>query len=77
MNGYRPDDDEPRDFDAFQRTNALLFALLAPPAFGLFLLLIGLHNGGVLGIAMAVIGASLLAATPFIGRAAWRGGLWD
>jgi hypothetical protein len=77
MWGYRPEDDEPNGFENLIRLKTFVFVLFAPPAFGIFLILIGLHNGGFAGFAMAILGAILLGITPFAFRSAWRGDLWD
>jgi hypothetical protein len=69
---YRPepevDGEDPISVKTFS------FALLVAPLIGLFLLLAGLAGGGHVMIAL---GALMLAASPFIVRWVWRGGLWD
>lgn len=69
---YRPepevDGDDPISVKTFG------FALLAAPLIGLWLLLTGLAGGGYVKIGF---GALMLAASPFIVRLVWRGGLWD
>lgn len=70
---YRPKPEDERADDLIS-VKLLSFALLAAPLIGLFLLLTGLGSGGYVRVAFGVV---LLAASPFIVRRVWRGGLWD
>lgn len=74
MAGYRPEPESEDGWDDFIAVKTFSFALLAVPLLGLFLLLTGLGAGGYVRVAF---GALLLAASPFIVRWVWRGGLWD
>lgn len=71
--GYRP---EPEDKGAgkIRSVKAFSSALLAAPLIGIFLLLTGLGSGAYIRVALGVL---FLAASPFIARWVWRGGLWS
>jgi len=73
MTGYRAERDDDDSAGDLISVKTFSFALMAAPLLGLFLLLTGLGGGYV----RAGFGVLLLAATPFIVRWVWRGGLWD
>ena len=74
MAGYRPEPESENLWDRIHSVKTFSTGLLAAPFIGLFLLLSGLGAGGYVRV---VLGVLLLAASPFIVRWVWRGGLWD